>query len=293
MASITDQPNCYVEAIHTNCPGIEIHSARLETHDGEFNDILIVNDDLVFRFPRYADAIPAFLREIQLLPKLKDYLPLPIPAPLYFSGIVSEPGKVFMGYPLIHGRPLYREVMNGIADKEVLQELARQLAGFLSALHGLTPAMLDLEISTPNMPDWVRTFYAEVQEHLFPFMRSEACHALSEHFKNYFNHPVLQTYHPALIHGDFGGSNILIDGNRISGILDFSSMEYNDPALDIASVSTYGEPFFSYFCQFYALSEPLRERACFYRGIFALEEALFGWKKGDKKAFESGMEQYV
>jgi aminoglycoside 2''-phosphotransferase len=33
-------------------------------------------------------------------------------------------------------------------------------------------------------------------------------------------------------------------------------------------------------------------RARFYRGTFALEEALHGFKNNDREAFESGMEQY-
>jgi len=85
---------------HTKYPGIDICSARQLTHDGEFNDILIVNDDLVFRFPRYAENIPGFLREIQLLAKLQGRLPLPIPNPIYTSGTTTELGNVFMGYGL-------------------------------------------------------------------------------------------------------------------------------------------------------------------------------------------------
>ena len=103
----------------------------------------------------------------------------------------------------------------------------------------------------------------------------------------------MQRYQPVFIHGDFGGSNILFEGGHISGILDFSSAGYGDPALDIASVSTYGEPFFSHFCHFYAPTESLLERAKFYRGIFALEEAWYGWKNNDKEALGRGLEQYV
>jgi len=293
MAYKADQSSQYVETIHAAYPGIEIHSARLEAHDGEYNDILIVNDELVFRFPRYAENLPGHNREIQLLAKIQPYLPLPIPNPIYTSTAASEPGKVFMGYRLIPGRPLYRDLMNAITDKQILQGLAKQLAEFLSMLHRLTPAMLGIDLPLQNMPDWLSTFYKDVREHLFPLMRLDACQALTEHFDNYFNTPDLQSYQPAIIHGDFGGSNILIDENQVSGILDFSSVTYSDPALDIASVSTYDEPFFGQFCQFYKGSEPLLERACFYRSIFALEEALYGWKKGNKEAFESGMEQYI
>jgi len=289
----TNQQTNYVEAIHTIYPGIDIRSARQIAHDGEYNDILIVNNELVFRFPRYAENIPGFLREIQLVAKLQAYLPLPIPIPIYTSAGMTRLGKVFMGYRLIPGQPLYPELMNNVTNEVIIHGLARQLADFLKILHILTPGALGPELPLQDMPDWLRTFFTEVRVHLFPYMPSYACVALTRHFDDYFNTPDLQRYQPCIIHGDFGGSNILMDNDQISGILDFSSACYSDPALDLAAVSTYGEPFFSHFCQFYSANESMLGRAKFYRSIFALEEALFGWKNNDKEAFERGMQQYV
>jgi aminoglycoside 2''-phosphotransferase len=37
----------------------------------------------------------------------------------------------------------------------------------------------------------------------------------------------------------------------------------------------------------------LLERAHFYRGSFALQEALHGFLNNDKEAFTSGMEEYI
>jgi aminoglycoside 2''-phosphotransferase len=293
MMMETDRQWAYVETIHGRYPGMDIRSARQLAHDGEFNDILIINDDLVFRFPRFPENIPGFLQELQLLAKLQVHLPLPIPNPIYASATTNEPGKVFMGYQLIPGQPLHTDVMNKIANEAILQGLARQLADFLSALHHQTPASLGLDLPLQDMPDWVHTFYNEVREHLFSPMRREVRQSMTEHFGNYFNTPALQRYLPVIIHGDFGGSNILINDNQISGILDFSAAGYGDPALDIAAVSTYGEPFFSCFCQYYTPGEAMLDRAKFYRGIFALEEAWYGWKNNNKEAFKRGMEQYV
>jgi aminoglycoside 2''-phosphotransferase len=293
MAFDIDKQRFYMEIILSMCPGIAIRSARLHIHDGEFNDILIVNQDLVFRFPRYAENTISFLREIQLLAKFQGCLSLPIPDPIYTSAGTAGQGKVFMGYRLIPGQPLNKEAMQGITDEVVLHQLARQLAEFLSSLHHQSPGKLGLDLPLQEMPDWVRTFYSQVREHLFPGMRPDACLALTGHFENYLNTPALQLYQPAVIHGDFGGSNILFENNQISGILDFSSVCMSDPALDIASLSTYGEPFFSHFCHFYTVNESMLNRAKFYREIFALEDAFYGWKNDDKEAFDRGMEQYI
>jgi aminoglycoside 2''-phosphotransferase len=124
-------------------------------------------------------------------------------------------------------------------------------------------------------------------------MRPDSRTSVTEHFENYFNNPSLHEYEPALIHGDFGGSNILFEADKITGIIDFSFAGLDDPALDIAAVSTYGKSFFARICQYYPNIDPLLERANFYRGTFALHEALHGLHNNDQEAFASGMEEYV
>ena len=124
-------------------------------------------------------------------------------------------------------------------------------------------------------------------------MRPEARIPVKKHFEDYFNESSLQEYKPVMIHGDFGGSNILFDSDRISGIIDFSFARLDDPARDIAAVSTYGEAFFAWIRRHYPNIDPLLERAKFYRGTFALQEALHGFRNQDREAFESGMEDYV
>ncbi len=214
MAFETDQKISFLETIHTIYPGIDIRSARQLTHDGEFNDIFIINDELVFRFPRFPENIPDFLREMELLTRLQGRLPLPIPNPIYTS---SAPEKVCMGYRLIPGQPLQPDLMNRITNEAIIQGLAKQLADFLFILHHLTPGTLGLDFPLQNMLAWVSTFYGEVREQLFAHMRREACLALTGHFDHYFKTRDLQNYTPVIIHGDFGGSNILFEDDLLRG----------------------------------------------------------------------------
>ncbi|MFH0945273.1 MAG: phosphotransferase [Planctomycetota bacterium] len=39
---------------------------------------------------------------------------------------------------------------------------------------------------------------------------------------------------PSLVHGDFGSNNLLTDGERITGILDWQCSKYGDPLFDVA-----------------------------------------------------------
>ena len=47
------------------------------------------------------------------------------------------------------------------------------------------------------------------------------------------------------------------------------------------------------FVDTYPEIESMLPRARFYRGTYALDEALHGFKSGDSEAFEAGMARYV
>ena len=274
-------------------PDLEINSARLHTSEGQFNDILFVNDDLIFRFPRYEGNIQNFLREIELLQKLQGHVSLPIPNPIFVNAGTKVVGKVLMGYKRLAGKPLFRAVLKSMTDESTLESFAQQLADFLHGLHTLYLTELRLDLPYQDQPAEYRTFFSDVKEHLYTFMRPDARDSINEHFKNYFDNPSLHEYTPSIIHGDFGGSNILFDENKITGIIDFGFAGLSDPARDIASVSTFGDSFFEKICKYYPKVESMLERAKFYRGTYALYEALHGFRNNDKDAFESGIKQYA
>jgi aminoglycoside 2''-phosphotransferase len=283
----------YLQTLKQSCPRLDIHSARLDTSDGQFNDILYINDDLLFRFPRYEEGISDFLQEIEVLQRLQGHVSLPIPDPIYVRAETRRVGSVFMGYKMLAGRPLFRETLNSITDKVTLESFAQQLAAFLDGLHHLSPAELGLDLPAPDPLAESKSLFSDIEQHLFPFMRRNARDSVIRHFDEYFNDPDLQEFQPSMIHGDFGGSNILFDSDTITGIIDFSFAGLNDPARDIAAVSTYGDEFFSRICTYYPDIHSLLPRANFYRGTFALYEALHGFRNNDKEAFASGMEQYA
>lgn len=288
-----DKQTIYLQRINEAYPSLDIRSARLHTSDGQFNDILYINDDLLFRFPRYEEGIGDFLREIKMLQRLQGYVSLPIPDPIYVRAETRRVGSIFMGYKMLAGRPLFRETLNSIRDEATLESFAHQLADFLYGLHHLSPAEIGLNLPAPHPLAESKSLFSDIEKHLFPFMRRGARDSVIRHFNDYFNDPGLHEFQRSMIHGDFGGSNILFDSDTITGIIDFSFAGLNDPARDIAAVSTYGDAFFARICAYYPNIHSLLSRTSFYRGTFALYEALHGLRNNDKEAFASGMEQYV
>lgn len=288
-----DKQVAYIQSIKNSYPDLDVRTTRLHTAEGQFNDILFINDDLIFRIPRYEESIDNFLQEIEILRKLYGCLSVQTPNPIYVSAMTKEVGKVFMGYQIIPGKPLFRQVLNEITGEAILEKLARQLADFLHQLHTLSPAAIGLNLQVHDQLSEVKQLFFDVQEHLFLFMRPTARNSVIRQFEDYIQNKSLHQYAPSIIHGDFGGSNILFEADHITGVIDFSSAGLGDPAIDLAAVSTLGNPFFRRISNYYSAGDLMLERIRFYRSTFALQEALHGFKNNDQAAFKSGMEQYI
>ncbi|WP_420642590.1 phosphotransferase family protein [Candidatus Leptofilum sp.] len=287
-----DDTGPFIRAIQTVYPELAVETAVFN-QEGQYNTVLIVNDDLIFRFPRYAGGLEQLALETQILTAVQPYLPLPVPNPIYTNFGDAPVGKAFMGYRRIPGEPLYPPAFAKIADKAAL---AAQIAHFLQALHAVPICELidePLPVSDTEEEWW--DVYGRIQTKLFPYMRLDACKEVAHHFESILNDPQQLQFERTLRHGDFGTGNLLHnpDTGQMSGIIDFGFTVLGDPAFDVAGLLTYGEPFVQAVARHYPAIEQLWPRIWFYRGTFALYEALFGIENGDEQAFQSGIEQYV
>jgi aminoglycoside 2''-phosphotransferase len=284
-----------LKSIHEAYPGFIVENIHYHPHDGQNNDILVINNELIFRFPKYEESRDSFVTEVRLLQYIQGYITLAIPRPIYTNIESPAPKKVFMGYRMIPGEQLHREKLDEIVQEATLQMLADQLALFLKELHGLPTKSLEKELPIHDGPDKWAELYAEIQAQLYNFMRPDAQTQVSGHFEAYLKNPDLHRYQTCLRHGDFGPSNILYDPEtqKISGIIDFSAVGIGDPAVDIAAVSCYGEHFLRRFSAAYPQVESMIDRARFYKSTFALQEALHGLRNNDRDAFESGLAGFV
>jgi len=289
----------YLSQIRTILPDIPLD--WVEASGGQFNDILIINQAWVFRFPRYRDGVARLIAESKLLEALPGRLPLGVPQPVYINFDPPVPGLAFMGYRLLPGLPLTPKWLAEVRDEFVRDDLARQLAGFLRALHNLPLSELPSPLPGGGIAEqrssW-ETMYADVRLKLFPDMRPDARKQVSAHFETFLDDPALQQFSPCLRHGDFGGDNIIWDPRRgaVTAVVDFSFCAPGDPAYDLASIWTLGDDFFFRVALRYELDETRRAalltRARFYRATFALEEALAGLRYNDLPAYQHGMQNY-
>jgi aminoglycoside 2''-phosphotransferase len=260
---------------------------------GQNNDVLIVNDTLVFRFPKYVEGIKKLKKETEVLEQIRGKLSLPIPYPQYKSMEPNEVGKVFTGYQRIEGTPLWHDMMKNIHNEE---RIASQLVQFLKELHSQPVDSLGIEKkSAEDVRNSIVGLYGKFKNKLFPYMNETSRSEIDHNFEAFLSNKELLSFNTVLIHGDFGASNILWDSKReeITGIIDFGETEIGDPAYDFAGLlSSYGQPFVKRCLSMYPDGERIFERMTFYKSTFALQEALHGVENNDREAFESGMREY-
>ena len=285
--------NKYIQIIKDRNPALAIEKYSFNK-EGQNNDVIIINDDFIFKFPKYSEGIEKLKREVDILNILKNQITLDIPNPIYNNFEPYEVGCVYSGYRIIRGVSFRQDILHKSQGKNFI---AKQLAIFLKELHSIPLEEIyshELNI-IDGCNEWVN-LYERIQKKLFPFMKKESKDLVSVNFNSFFEHNF--NFKQTLIHGDFGPSNIIFDSNnqKISGIIDFSEVSIGDPASDIASLIGpfgYGEDFVKLFEPFYSNVEELISRARFYASTFALQEALFGMEVGDKEAFNSGIKQYL
>jgi aminoglycoside 2''-phosphotransferase len=291
-----NQVQAYVQCIQRAYPDLAIGSAYLN-QEGQYNHVLVVNEDLVFRFAKVPAALDTLRRETAILHSIRDYVTLAIPDPIYHYLDTNTIGEAFVGYPMIPGRPLWRDLFRTIEDPAVPESIARDLATFLCQLHSIpvdevVPLNLPLEDGSQGWAD----MYRRIQEELYPYMRPSARSRVADHFESYLDDPEIYTFEPVLRHGDFGTGNLIYDpaGQRMAGVIDFGAAGLGDGATDMAGLlASFGEAFLARCARYYPAIGAAAPRIRFYYGTFALQEALFGLENDDQGAFASGMEAYL
>jgi aminoglycoside 2''-phosphotransferase len=290
----------YLDSIREVYPQLAIKSARLHNFtDGQFNAILFVDElteseTIVFRFPRVESALKDLPGEIHLLSGLQGYTTLPVPNPTFISPIMNIMGKAFMGYRMLPGEPLWEKTVRAITEESKLDHLAWQLALFLKELHRLdTKAIgLKLEVDDPRQ-SWLE-MYSDFKTDLFAHMRKDACEWVTQNFDLFLNDQTNFDYQPALLHTDFGGSNILFDKSActVTGVIDWAGVTLGDPAIDVGAILHMGDAFFARMLKTYPEMEAMVPRTHFFRSTYILQEALNALRDGDKPLFATAISTY-
>ena len=191
------------------------------------NTVFTVDDRWAFRFPRRAVALSGIEREIAVLPRLAPHLPIAIPAPRYVGAPSPAFGWPFAGAALLAGH----EPTPGLSDA-ARARIAPSLGRFLRTLHGLDPGV-DLPQDPLGRADMARRVpFATEQLHEL------ATTGLADHWRR--ARPLLDAARDlptsdrsAVVHGDLHFRHLLVDGDALTGVIDWGDLCRGDPAMDL------------------------------------------------------------
>jgi aminoglycoside phosphotransferase (APT) family kinase protein len=188
------------------------------------NDIYRLGDDLSVRLPRRLAGAVLILIEQRWLAEIAPALPLPVPVPLR-TGV---PGA---GYPWTWSVcPWLPGAEIEVAHPDDWAAAARQLGSFLAAVH--RPAPPDAPANPYRgvpLAERAAIFAAGLDQLPADVDRSPLMHAWHRATAApEWEHP------PVWLHGDIHPRNVLVDGGRISAVIDFGDMTAGDPASDLA-----------------------------------------------------------
>ncbi|MBN1248579.1 MAG: phosphotransferase [Anaerolineae bacterium] len=260
-------------------PDLEIRQLELND-EGLANDVVVVNGELVFRFPKTEAAATVLETESQILSLVQPHLSLPVPAPIHS-------GRDCMVYRLLPGQPLTRRLLLSLDDR-IRSHVARQLGSFLRDLHALDTASLDgWEVPFTRAPvtreRWL-DLRDRIQANVYPLLLHHQVVWADHLFAQALDDPAFFDYELALIHGDLASYHILFepDAGAVTGIIDFGVAGLGDPALDIGSLITaYGERFVEEMAPGYPGLGACLPRARFYAQSIELQWVLLGVETGE------------
>lgn len=171
-----------------------------------------------------------------------------------------------------------------------LQRLASQIGTIVTELHRV-PRSPDLEKHTtefrPNQYKFFLTdFYNKMQKVAFPVLDRSLQKWTRSLFQEFMANEHVYQFEPVLTHGDFDGSNILIDpdADKICGIIDFEETNFGDPAWDFCCLlSEFGQDFLDIIIRNYHLitDDNFRKRVAFNAKRIIFYELIYGIEFND------------
>jgi len=260
-------------------PQIKIESITLN-RDGLMNDVVIVNGEVVFRFPKHEYSFKHLKNETRILRLLRNYISLEIPSPLYEIDDA-------LSYRFIPGEALRRDMLMRLSEDDQ-QAIADQLAQFFKELHGIPiDEISDFEIPMADAlmgyDGWVNA-YQRIRDKVFPLLLPHARDWVEQHFEFHLADKNNFEYELKMVDTDVPAYHILFDRikRRINGIIDFGCAGLGDPAIDFGVIIyDYGESFLEQFYNVYPEAETYLKRARFYAGAHEVRWLLTGIERNE------------
>ena len=232
----------YHAAITENFPQLPIETWE-PLYEGWANRTFLVNQQIVFRFPKHQVAAQDLVREMRLLTELAPTVPLSIPQYLYHGHPTQHYPFVFGGYALIDGTPL-NQCSPQVQSASWWQP---PLGTFLTALHRFpidrVQDLFETDVCTTSQAwqEGITKMWGKIRTYIFPLLTRRQQEELTTYFEQVMANPSIFSFTPVVIHQDFYLHNILVDVDTetVTGIIDWGSCTVGDPAEDVGDLDAY------------------------------------------------------
>lgn len=237
--------------LNARYPELVKESVRVDD-TGWYNLVLIVGEKWIFRFPKTEEAKSIMTKELHILPQLYATLPISIPQFIYSSN-ESDPIP-YVGYPMIAGRPIFREELADLNEQEQ-ERLAKDIGAFLTALHAFPlEKAFGAAADVSQIKDYYRDLFNNIKNKAFPYMTPALITWTKQIFHDFLTDRDSFRFTPCLLHNDLKPEHFLYDfeQRKLSGVIDFGAMGSGDPAYDFVGINrAYGRAFLKKVIDFY------------------------------------------
>lgn len=247
--------NKMINFVKSTYPDLIINEIKIN-NKGWDNDILIVNNEIVFRFPKTEQVYSKILDELILLESLAKKKPI-LQLPNY-ELMDSKSSIKGVKYPFLQGRSLSEYTFKDISKDP---DNAKRIGDFLTKIHSIVPSELqNTNLKTIHTQSYWKKVHLSVKSEVFPYFDKQQQDEFNEVLINFINIFPSLTYKKCVIHGDLTTSNIIYNKNKecVVGIIDFTDSQIADPAFDFAGLYwTLGPEFTKEVLSWYTTSESL------------------------------------
>lgn len=183
-----------------------------------------------------------YKKECRILDILKDKIPVQEICKFQKSTKIND--KFYAIYKYLNGKTISKSLKTGdIISKEII----RDAADILAEIHkfkfdnvGFFNEDLCVRYYLKPLNEWYDEFITEKVESR---IGEEAIKNIKLIIEDNIEDLLLMDKDPRLVHGDFQGTNILVDRNRISGVIDWEFAMAGHPLADIGQFFRYEEYF--------------------------------------------------
>jgi len=214
-------------------PTLEIHEIKTN-NTGWDNDIFIINNKIVFRFPKCEKLLSKIEDEVAILKQLSSKNPL-LQIPDY--EYIYEKNKIIGGkYLFLEGKAIAEQQVQNISKNK---ENAKLIGDFLTKLHSIH--LLELEgtnLTTIHTLTYWKDLYDNIKKELFPFLNNQQQEQISHIFDDFLEDYPDSLNKKVVIHGDLTISNIIYQERKERGtdVIDFTDAQIGDPVFDFAGI---------------------------------------------------------